>query len=455
MSENVEQPAGTVENILLITVDSLRYDLTLTQDPQLSAIDRLSEDGVSFEHAYATGPGTTPSFPAMLTGTLPLSYGGLGPLTDERPRVASNLRDAGLTTGGFQSNPFLSRHFNYDVGFDIFEDYQNPLMGIATKIFPRGIELSNPQMKKIDEVFHLTDAIKKTYELVKGKPRPYVSAETITTDAINWLDDVDSPLFGWVHYMDVHHPCYPPKQYRAQFDVADIPQTDVSEWYSQLLTQPEALSKDEIDSLRRLYDAAVLYTDDQINRLLEKLQEMDRYEDTLIVYTSDHGELFGEYDGYGKPERMYDELLHIPLVVVNGPESISEYSNELVSLLDLPPLFHNSIGQESPNTYEGEELNNGSARKYIFAEHEVNGKVIVGARSKDWLFEVDEIRDENRLFDLRDGHFREVDPQNHPASQDIQQVVLNRLSKLDVDTRRLENEVEGDVQDRLEDLGYL
>jgi len=455
MSENKEQTGGGVENILLITVDSLRYDLTLTSDPQLSAIEELSEDGVVFEYAYATGPGTTPSFPAMLTGTLPLSYGGLGPLSDERPRVASDLRDAGLTTGGFQSNPFLSRHFNYDVGFDTFEDYQNPLMGIATKIFPRGIELSNPRLRKLDEAFHLTDAIKKAYELVKGKPRPYVNAETITTDAISWLDDVEDPFFGWVHYMDVHHPCYPPEQYRAQFGVADISQTEVSEWYSQLLTQPDALSEDKIGSLRRLYDAAVLYTDDQVDRLLRKLREMDRYEDTLILFTSDHGELFGEYDGYGKPERMYDELLRIPLIIKNGPRSISEYSNELVSLLDIPPLFHNAIGHTPPNTYEGEELKDNSAREYIIAEHEVNGEVIVGARSKDWLFEVDKIRDENHLFDLHNVDFRKVDPKNQPESNDLQQVVLNRLSNLDVDTRRLGNEVEGDVQDRLEDLGYL
>ncbi|WP_241768239.1 sulfatase [Haloferax sp. ATB1] len=443
-----------VENILLITVDSLRYDLTLTSSPQLSAIERLSEDGVSFEHAYATGPGTTPSFPAMLTGTLPLSYGGLGPLTDERPRVASNLRDAGLTTGGFQSNPFLSRHFNYNVGFDIFEDYQNPLMGIATKIFPRGIELSNPQMKKIDEVFHLTDIIKKTYELVKGKPRPYVNAETITTDAINWLDNVDDSFFGWVHYMDVHHPCYPPEQYRAQFDVADISQTDVSEWYSQLLTQPETLSKDEIDSLRRLYDAAVLYTDDQINRLLDKLSEMNRYEDTLIVYTSDHGELFGEHGAYGKPRRMYDELLHIPLIITNGPEGLSEHSGELVSLLDLPPLFHNVLGVEPPHKYEGQGITD-TKRDFIIAEHEMDGEVIVAARSKDLLFEVDKIRNEDRLSSIKNGEFVENCQKDAPGSEDIQQVVLNRLSNLDVNTRRLEDEVGGDVQDRLEDLGYL
>ncbi|MFB9809237.1 sulfatase-like hydrolase/transferase [Haladaptatus pallidirubidus] len=128
-------PKADIKNVLLITVDSLRYDWTLTGDLELPTTNELVKDGTYFNSAFATGPGTSASFPAMLTGTLPLSHSGLGPLNDDRPRVASNLRKAGLNTGGFQSNPFLSRHFNYDVGFDIFEDYQNPLMGIATKVF--------------------------------------------------------------------------------------------------------------------------------------------------------------------------------------------------------------------------------------------------------------------------------------------------------------------------------
>jgi len=81
--------------------------------------------------------------------------------------------------------------------------------------------------------------------------------------------------------------------------------------------------------------------------------------------------------------------------------------------------------------------------------------MIIGARYKNLLFEVDEIRDENRLFELHNGNFREVDPKNHPASKDIQRVMSNRLSNLDVNTHRLENEVERDVQDRLKDFGYL
>jgi len=446
-----------VENVLLVTIDSLRADhfgQDASVEPATEDEETVARDGLSFDGAFATGPGTTPSFPAMLTGTLPLSYGGLGPLTDERPRVSMELQNAGLTTGGFQCNPFLSNHFNYDIGYDAFEDYQNPLMGIATKIFPRGIEINNQKLRRVDNVLHITDAIKKSYQLVKGKPRPYVGAEVITNDTIEWLSKTDQPFFCWTHYMDVHHPCFPPEEYRDRYDIMDVTQTDVSEWYSALLRDPETLSKDDINNLEALYAAAIEYTFDQIKQIITHLKNTGQYEDTLIILTSDHGELFGEYGQYGKPERMYDELLHVPLVVVNGPDYLDGATDDLVSLLDIPPLIHDALGLDVPDKYEGRVPGKDDSREYVMAEHEVEGNVVVGARSEDWLYEGDGIHDEHRLFDLRDGGFEQVD-REHPDAATVREAVLARLDQLDVEAKYLQGDVETDVEDRLEDLGYL
>lgn len=445
---------GDPSNVLLITVDSLRADHIKHPNVSISALVSLLEDGVSFERAFATGPGTTPSFPAILTGTMPLSYGGLGRLGSERPRVSSYLRETGFATGGLQSNPFLARHFGYNVGYDKFKDYQNSLMGIATKIFPRGIEINNPNLQKVDDKLHLTDAIKKAYQFVKGKPRPYVSAEVITDDTIKWLDKTDEPFFCWTHYMDVHHPCFPPESYRERHDIGAVTQKEVSRWYSALLRNPEKLRDTEIKKLRRLYEAAIDYTTDQANRILTHLRETGRFHDTLIIITSDHGELFGEHDHYGKPERMYDELLHVPLVVANGPDYLEEATDDLVSLLDIPPLIHDALGLDIPDAYEGRIPQNDDPRDFIMAEHEVEGDVIVGARSEDWLFEGDEITDEYRLFDLRGGGFEHINPA-HPDAEGVRRAVLDRLDALDIDARYLQGDVEADVEDRLEDLGYL
>jgi len=446
-------------NVLLITVDSLRKDAA----PQFGFgrelfAETLGEDipETRFERAFATGPGTTPSFPALLSGTMPLSYGGLGPLSTDRPRVSSFLAESGYGTAGFQCNPFLSTHFEYDRGFDTFEDYQNPLMGLATKVFPRGIEINNPRLRRVDDYLHLTDGIRKGYQLVRGKPRPYVSADVITDDTIDWLDRAESPFFCWTHYMDVHHPCYPPDEYRDRFGVGSVTQSDVGEWYSAVLDDPSMLDDEQTDALRRLYRAATAYTADQVRRILTHLRETGRHEETLVVLTSDHGELFGDWGQYGKPERMYDELLHVPLVVANGPDYLDDAVGDLVSLLDVPPLVHDAIGLPVPDAYDGRRPGVDEPRAYVLAEHEVEGDVVVGARSRDWLYEQDEVRDERRLYNLRGDGCRSVPVEAHAdASRTVRRAVSERFADLELGTDRWETDIDGDVEGRLEDLGYL
>ncbi|ELZ46957.1 sulfatase [Halorubrum coriense DSM 10284] len=445
---------GSVDNVLLVTCDSLRYDVWKQMQDALVAGPRLEQTGVSFDRAFATGPGTTPSFPAMLTGTLPLSYGGLGPLTAERPSVAALLGDRGFATAGFHSNPFLSTHFNYDRGFDEFEDYQNPLMGVATTVFPRGIEINNPWLERVDDLINLTGFIKTAYRAVASKPRPYVSAEVITDDSIAWMADADDPFFCWAHYMDVHHPCHPPSEYRAEFGVEHVDIDTVSQLYSRLLDDSASLTDAEMADIRRLYRASIAYVDGQVERLLEALESSGRLDDTLVVFTSDHGELFGEHGRYGKPERMYDELIRVPLVVVNGPTDLSAATDELVSLVDLPPLFHRATGLDVPAEYAGRYPEPG-ARDHVVAEHEVHGDSIVGVRSDSWLYEIDDILDETRLTDLNSGQV--VSPESHDDDElrRVQRVATQRASDVGVDSRLPDDRrLKPDVEARLEDLGY-
>ena len=442
-----------------MTVDSLRKDAVPAHGfgPERIENDVPEQATVTrFDRAFATGPGTTPSFPALLTGQLPLSENGLGPLTDEDPRVAEMLAEEGYATAGFQCNPFLSTHFGYDVGFDTFEDYQNPLMGLATRIFPRGIEINNPRLERVDDYLHLTDGIRKAYQLLKGKPRPYVSAEVITDDTLLWLEQTEDPFFCWTHYMDVHHPCYPPSVYRERQGLDSITQAEVGKLYSQVLEDHERLDQHQREQLHRLYQASVDYTSDQTQRILHHLRETDRLKDTLVVITSDHGELFGEWDDYGKPERMYDELLHVPLIVINGPSSLSAAREELISLIDVPPLIWEALDLPEHHEFRGQRPGVDEPREYILAEHEVHSDVIVGARSTEWRYERDMIRDESRLYDLRDGRDEQVRLEEFlEQTKGIRGTVNQRLEELDLKAAEWEAELDSGIKNRLEDLGYL
>jgi len=441
-----------VENILLITIDSLRADhfpdLETSDPPTFST---LVDEGTSFSHAFATGPGTTCSFPALLTGTLPASYGGLGPLSNDRPRVAAELHNAGLTTAAFHSNPFLSTHFNYDVGFDAFEDYQNPLMGVATELFPRGIEINNPKLQQIDDKLNITGLLKKTYQTLSGKSRPYVAADVITDDVVNWLENTDDQFFCWAHYMDVHHPCFPPENIRRQFGLENITASQVSKWYSKALEEPEALTDHQRTQFKQFYEAAIAYTDQQVGRIVDYLKTASRWEDTLVVLTSDHGELFGEYGAYGKPIRMYDELLRVPLVILNGPSYLDEIEESLMSLLDLPPLFCDVLDAEIPQEYEGYLPDSGAYRDFVVAEHQVEDGIVVGARSKHQLYEYNELREEQGFFEVAPSQFEAIPPEQ--GDKILETVVHDRLETASADVDIVD--LKEDVEERLEDLGYL
>ena len=112
-----------VDNELSMTINSLHYNAWLQSQPSLTAGSVLESGGTSRSRSLATGPGTMYSFPAMLTGTLRLSNGGLGPLSDSRPQIAATLGREGFATAGFNSNRFLLTHFAYVVGFDAFGGY--------------------------------------------------------------------------------------------------------------------------------------------------------------------------------------------------------------------------------------------------------------------------------------------------------------------------------------------
>lgn len=432
-----------VENVLLVTIDSLRHDFRAEDAPTL---DGLSRTGTSFRHAFATGPGTTPSFPGILTGSYPLSYGGLGQLCPDRPSLARELRSHGLSTAGFHSNPFLSESFNYDTGFETFDDYQDSLTDVATRIFPQGVEksvLPSP----------ITSALKQTYEFVRGKPRPYERAETITDDAVRWLDTAPQEFFAWVHYMDVHHPCFPPESYLEAVGLGDTTASAIADLYSRAIDSSSTVSEEEHRVLVDSYRASLRYVDDQIERLLDVLRKQNRYEETLVIVTSDHGQLFDDFGAYGKPYRLVDALVEVPLVLDNAPSKLADATGELVSLVDLPPTIHRSLGFGVPDVYEGRHPVEGPPRETVLVEHQIDDSVIVGVRSQDQKYVVDAIEDEERAYVVDDTGESPLDVDDVDAS--LRDRALDRLEGIDVDRPKYVEQVDDATEQRLEDLGYL
>lgn len=114
-----------MKNVILITIDCLRADHVgcLGYDrPTTPNIDELAEAGVLFTQAFSQGSKTATSFPALLASTYPLMFEGYKRISEPRKMISEVLKENGYTTAAFHSNPTLSSYFNYDRGFDTFED---------------------------------------------------------------------------------------------------------------------------------------------------------------------------------------------------------------------------------------------------------------------------------------------------------------------------------------------
>jgi len=252
--------------------------------------------------------------------------------------------------------------------------------------------------------------------------------------------------------MDVHHPCFPPEAIRQLFGLEDVTQAQVSEWYSLALDSPSKLTAHERRQFKQLYDAAIVYVDRQIGRIVEHLKTTGRWDDTLVIVTSDHGELFGEYDAFGKPVRMYDELLRVPLVIVNGPDGLNQYTSDLISLLDIPPLIHEALNIEIPDEYEGQLPGHDQPRSQVIAEHQLEDQVVVGARTETQLYEYNEPREETAKYTVGPNTF-DLRTESDGTFDRLQGVVDTRLESIDVTNPN--TDLDADVEDRLADLGYL
>lgn len=433
----------TVENVLLITIDSLRHDFKSSDAP---AISELSKQEVSLGNAFATGPGTTPSFPGILSGTYPLSYGGLGKLSDKRPFLAEELRSHGFETAGFHSNPFLSRQFNYDRGFNTFNDYQEPLIEVMTKLFPNGIEKSRLPNT-------ISSLLKVTYKAVKGKPRPYERAETITTDVINWLESASKGFFCWCHYMDVHHPCFPPESYLNEYVSGSISHGQISDLYSNAVENPESMTDSDHRILVNSYRASIRYIDDQVVRLIDTLREQGRFQKTLIIITSDHGQLFNEFGEYGKPYRMYDSLIKVPLIVANSPVQKETFKSNLVSLIDIPIFIHEVLNVDVPGSYEGKNIGEERGRNTILVEHQHGDDVVIGVRSNSEKYVLNNIYQEERAYEINYPEESRADITDIDAS--LREEAVLRLNEIEVKSPDYIGELDETAQQRLRDLGYL
>jgi len=297
--------AASRPNIVLITADTLRadhlgaYGYTKARTP---AIDGMFKIGVRFDRALTPFPRTTPALASLMTGLWPQHHGSRevsDPFT-QGTTLAQVLVKNGYATYGVSANWVASRKQNMQQGFQGF--------------------ISMKRMQTEDRGGFVTD---RALKLSRRAPK-------------------DKPLFLWAHYMDPHFPYNPPKSFQG------APPGESCKKIMRAISKKKLrlavvqgnrarLGEKTVDDCTALYDAEISYMDSQIARLLQGLTADGRLENVILVFTSDHGEAFGDAGLYYEHgSTLHDAVLRVPLLIT-APGAKPGADSEVMRLEDLMP----------------------------------------------------------------------------------------------------------------------
>jgi len=442
-----------VDTVVLLTVDALsaRRVGALGHDRETTpGLDARRDRAAWYTACIAQSSHTRESMPSLFHSAYPRSLGDVGPVPDDRPTLATALSDAGFASAGFHSNPYLSRAYGFDRGFDTFDD-----------ALPLG---SN----RLGVVLHRAANHIRT--------RPYTRAEALNERGLEWLDRTDGRRFLWLHYMDPHGPYQPPARHqRAVGDPDEVvgPRRAKRLW-RRTVDEPETITESERRTLLDLHDAEIRYTDEQVTAMLEALEGRDLGE-TLVVVGADHGELFGEHGRYGHPRHLHEELIHVPLWLFGDPVTPGRRDG-VVENVDIAPTVLDAAGVGPESTFAGESLLGGGGERsgdgesddsddalgfaHARGEGEASDTRRFAARGRRFKYclERGEGTSTGALYDLDDeGEGTDVSAEHPDVAEELRgrlEAHVERTAAGTDDATAEDGAVDGAVEERLRDLGY-
>jgi arylsulfatase len=387
-------------------------------------IDRMARKGLYFENAIAAGIGTPTSMMGAFTGEF-------APLIDEmspeiwriefakRKTLGQVLSGFGYSTGAFVPNVFASRYFGFNKGFQFFHDFLKDKGKIYEKIFK--LVLRNSKI-----AFAIRSSV--SYLLRREAFTPW---EKYYDKIIRWIEKVKEPFFLWVLLMDTHYPYLAPRKFRKWGSFWDMYYYN---WKLQHVNFEDRLCEKEKQRLINVYDDSLRYTDEFIRRFLKDLESYD----PVYIIHSDHGEGFGEHGYYmhgfvrNKAVCLYEELIHIPLVIYNA--DIGGKISTPVSLSGLSPTILEIIGKTSEFPSES-FLSNNSA--WVIVRTIESGRAKIAVRMKNWKYILGQ-KDVDELYNLRkDPKERENLIHEHPRLADEMRKIAKSHIKREIGASKM------------------
>ncbi len=322
-------------NLVLVVVDTLRADhLSLYGYPRETSA-RLdawaSSRGVVFEKVVAPAPWTLPSHVSLFSG-LDAHRHGVNrnlPAPASLTMMAELLRNAGYATLAVTGGGFVHPQYGFSQGFDSYWSFA-VRMGFEQEI---------------------NEEVARACSLLERYAR--------------------RPFFLFLHTYEVHNPFRPRQPYFGRFSdhpddvIADGKQLPVSaedgflEHRCLVLKRDHEpavpIGDDELDLAVDLYDAGIAYADSMLARVLDRLEQLGIDGRTVVVVTSDHGEMLGEHGAFGHVS-LYEENLLVPLIVVDPRRQVPRRIPDQVRLIDVMPTALELLGVDAPRDIDGVSL---------------------------------------------------------------------------------------------------
>lgn len=310
-------------NVIIVTFDTTRADHIGSygkENAKTPVVDKLAADGVLYENAITSIPITLPSHSSMMTGKVPFSHGvrdnGLFKLAQEQETLAEVLKNNGYKTAAAIASFPLTSQFGIDQGFDYFNDHVT---------------------QKYEDI-HGDKTIAKKQLFFDER-----NSAQVNEAIMPWIEDNhESPFFVWFHYFDPHHPHEPPAPYNQEY-------------------------------INDLYQGEIAFSDESLGNVIAQLKRLGVYENTLIVFTSDHGEGNYEHNESTHSLLIYNSTLHVPLIVkYPNQDHANTRIPSRVGLIDIFPTVLNTLGIEINDDIQGQllptNINTPAKQRELYAE---------------------------------------------------------------------------------------
>jgi arylsulfatase A-like enzyme len=403
----IEKKYATQEgpNILLLTVESLRYDyLGCNGNKEIKTphIDALAEKGIVFDNYFVQAPYTTSSFSTLLTGLYPFKHKailfGEKPLPQYHPFIEElNQKgylveiDAPYFSELFPDNTCYNRDAIFNKNIPFYKNIYNNLALIQSAINERlGTYMSSLSGQYC---FGQITSMKRTTKLLRRL--------RLNRDE-NW--------FFWSHFVNnCHWPYSAPPHFLKMYSKGhSFLKTSYCEEDLEFFNKnPHSITDNVRKEIKAIYSAEVSCMDKQIGIIINSLKRLNLLKKTVIIISTDHGELLGEYNHFGHSRFVKDQLIRVPLIIyLPGYRESGKRIRDFVEEVDIAPTVLDICRVDSTQTFDGRSflsLLNGKGwqKNAVYSSVVYKGKTFrCSYRTKEYKIVWDGEKDDLALYNI-------------------------------------------------------